>query len=115
MAGPKYVKDFAFPSDFGFTGSAGRVEVRAHSRQKYAKGGRVKRRSPLKPSPEQVLGGTIAAGAAAAAYDKLRDRDEKPKERLSVGETARGGVRERRERELGLKKGGKVSRRMKDC
>lgn len=30
--GVKYVKDFEFPSDFGFHGSAGRVHVPSHSR-----------------------------------------------------------------------------------
>ena len=114
MPGPRYVKDFEFPKSFGFTGSGGDVSIRQHTRQKFAKGGKVGRRPPLKPSPGQVVGGALAAGAAAAAYEKLRKRD-KPKERLSVGETMDGGIRRRRERELGLKKGGKVkSHRMPD-
>lgn len=129
MPGPKY-GDFKFPSDFGFSGSSGQTTtVRSHERrmpQRYAKGGAVKRssRPPLRPSPEQVVGGTIAAGAAAAAYDKHRRNQEaaRERERLSVEETLEGGVRRRRERELGLKRGGSVGYRKggkmrgrKDC
>lgn len=106
------MSSFKFPRAFGFTGSAdraeGRVAVRPHTRQAYAKGGKVSRRPPLKPSPGQVVGGALAAGAAAAAYDKLRKKEKPTQERLSVGETVGGGIRERREKELGLKKGGKV-------
>lgn len=113
MAGPKYVSDFKFPRSFGFEGSAGRVSVRPHTRKGYAKGGRVA--SPKGGlTLKKVAAGAAAAGAAAAAYDSLRDRQHK-RQRLSVGETAAGGVRERRERELGLRHGGKVHKGMKNC
>lgn len=105
------VKDFKFPRAFGFSGSAGEVHVRPHTRQKFAKGGKGSRRPPLKPSPGQVVGGTLAAGAAAAAYEKLRRREE----RTSTMDAIRGATRRQREQELGLKKGGKVRRGMKDC
>ena len=44
MGGMKYVKNFEFPSEFGFTGSAGKTAVSGHMRgggkvHKYAKGG----------------------------------------------------------------------------
>lgn len=112
--------DFKFPRSFGFTGSAdkaeGRVAVRPHTRQAYAKGGRVSRRPPLKPSPEQVVGGTLAVGAGAAAYKYLSERGEREdRKRESVSDTVSGSIRRRRERELGLKKGGKVRKGMKNC
>lgn len=118
--GVKYVNDFKFPKEAGFTGSRGQVAVRPHMRQGYAKGGKVRGRPPLKPSPEQVLGGTIAAGAAAAAYDKLRRREEAPPptpprmgREYSTPDLVKGKLRRDRERDLGLKKGGRV--RKKDC
>lgn len=117
--------EFKFPKSFGFTGSDGGVSVRPHMRQGYAKGGKVARRSPpLKPSPEQIVGGTIAAGAAAAAYDKMRRREETPApptprsrdgEGSSAMDAVRGTTRRKREQELGLKKGGKVRKGMKNC
>ena len=46
----KYVKDFEFPSHKGFTGSAGKVTVKA-----YQRGGPVK-----SPAPKAVIGPTRA-------------------------------------------------------
>lgn len=105
MPGPKYVDKFEFPSSFGFSGSAGdrtTVPVRQHERQKpqrFAKGGGVKRLAKV--------GAAVGAGAAILEA-KRRANERRERERLSVGETLRGGIRERREKELGLKKGGKV-------
>lgn len=113
MPGPKYVNDFTFPKSFGFSGSSGEVSVRPHTRQRFAKGGRV-RKPPPRDSVATLKKLAAAAGAGAAGAYAFSGDDEKPRERLSVGETARGEVRERREKELGLKKGGKV-KRMRNC
>ncbi|MNC99157.1 hypothetical protein D3C83_173390 [compost metagenome] len=73
---------FKYPRSFGFTGSAdraeGRVAVRPHTRQKFAKGGKVF----SKPSSNA----------------KVR----------RAGDTIRGGTRADQMRKLGLKHGGKV-------
>lgn len=113
MAGPKYVRDFSFPKDFGFSGSAGQTHVKPHMR--FAKGGRV--RKPLKPSPGQVVGALTGAAAAAAAYKKLKEEQErepqppvKESEEFSTVDAARGTIRRKREQELGLKKGGRARR-----
>ena len=58
MAGPKYVSDFWFPSDAGFTGSAGMTHVKG-----YARGGSVKKAEPVKKG----LGGIIKAISPVAA------------------------------------------------
>ena len=95
MPGPKYVKDFEFPSGFGFSGSAGQVAVRGHARQapqRFAEGGPVKAPSPVddpkapKPSPPS------------------------PPPKTSLVDLLKGKGRKQREAELGLKRGGKVKR-----
>jgi hypothetical protein len=45
--GLQYVKDFSFPADQGFTGSAGRSEVKG-----YMRGGSVKKRHARRISEE---------------------------------------------------------------
>jgi hypothetical protein len=106
--------DFKYPRSFGFTGSAdkaeGRVAVQSHTRQGYAKGGRVRPKTPA----GKIVGGLLAAGAAAAGYDKLKDSKPEPERRYSTTELVGGKGRRQREQDLGLKRGGKV-KRMKDC
>jgi hypothetical protein len=107
--------DFKYPRSFGFTGSAdraeGRVAVKPHTRQRFAKGGRVRPKTPA----GKIVGGLLAAGAAAAGYDKLKDSKPEPAERrYSTTELVGGKGRRQREQDLGLKRGGKV-KRMKDC
>ena len=102
MPGPKYVKDFSFPSDFGFTGSAGQVGVRGHTRlppQRYAEGGQVK---PLTPEEEAKL----------ARERKTPPPPPKEEKKASLVDILRGKTRRQQEVELGLKKGGKVKRAM---
>lgn len=109
--------DFKFPRDFGFTGSAdaaeGRVGVRPHTRQKFAKGGRVKKdltpKTKLKPSPGQVVGATLAAGAAAAAYKSATGE----KGETTPRESKRALQLAKQEKDAGLKRGGFVRR--KNC
>jgi hypothetical protein len=98
MSGPKYVKDFEFPSGFGFTGSAHdspRISVRPHERQRpgYAEGGKVEK--PKDPDPK------IKAQPPPPPKD-----DNK----MSLAEIMKGDRRRQQEKELGLKKGGKVKR-----
>jgi hypothetical protein len=190
MPGPKYVKQFEFPSSFGFTGSAHDREVttvRSHDRrkpQRFAKGGVVRkgsagvnemtfseknpktRRGPAmsrekisqavrsmgggaltetearrlmeaRPKVAHAKGGSIkrvsrsgmtakqklaAAGigaAAGAGLAALGSRDDEGKtadrRRMSTLDVMRGKSRRQQMQDLGLKKGGKVHKGMKNC
>lgn len=122
MPGPKYVTDFEFPASAGFTRS-GRsdVTVRSHVRQqpvRLARGGSVRRalgaapKSGLKPSPEAVVGGTLAAGIGAGLYarhkrNQVKQAGKAPQNASAV-DAVRGNTRRRREKELGLNTGGAV-------
>lgn len=117
MPGPKYVNQFEFPSSFGFSGSASdrmTTMVRGHERKmphRMAKGGRAVRKAPPSglTARQKLIGAGIGTALAAGAASQLRDKPKRS-ERLSVRDTMEGGVRQRRERELGLKHGGKVPR-----
>ena len=117
MPGPKYVKDFTYPSSFGFSGSSTdspSIPVKPHDRarpQRFAEGGRVKRR----------LSAYSQAGIDAENQGRPTPRPppgsippKKPKatpkadEKLSATELFGGKGRRQREQELGLKKGGRV-------
>jgi len=87
--GPKYVKDFEFPSSFGFTGSAHdspRISVRPHERRRFQEGGRVDK-EPKKEEPKPP--------------------PKEPDKESTIG-FLKGDARKKAEKELGLKKGGKV-------
>ena len=105
----KDVKDFSYPSDFGFSGSNGVTTVRSHTRtkpQRYAEGGQVKDDSLVgkvkrfftgddppatPPKPKDVAAAdTIPAQKPASAADAIKNQ------------------RARQMKELGLKRGGKV-------
>lgn len=92
--GPKYVKDFEFPSSFGFTGSAHdrvTVPVRGYERRRFQEGGRVDKDKPPPKPPEP----------------------KEPERKESTIGLLKGDERRRQEKELGLKKGGKVKGKMK--
>lgn len=118
MPGPKYVKDFEFPASAGFTRSGRNdVEVRTHVRQppqRFARGGPVRR--ALKPSIEQVVGGTMAAGVGAALYERHKRKQApkpqpaKPTPRASAVDAMRGTTRRKQEQDAGLAKGGTLRR-----
>jgi len=111
MPGPKYVKDFEFPSNFGFSGSAtDRVTtpVKAYERgkPKFAEGGPVKD-DTAKGYVTDKSGNTKVAQAPAPPKPKGDTVQIDPK---GTVDTLRGGQRERQMKELGLKKGGKVKK-----
>lgn len=106
----KYVKDFEFPSDKGFSGSAGQQMVRA-----YARGGAVKKAGGGAVSDKERT-------ATVAQQERMtRAAQRAPEDTVrAVRSTAAKGAgaisdRERallaRNAKLGLKKGGCVSKR----
>lgn len=67
--GLTYVKDFSFPAEQGFTGSAGVHKVRG-----YMRGGHVKSKAPQKmPATVKMKGGEVHA-AAGGYYGKPGDK-----------------------------------------
>lgn len=102
--GPKYVKDFTFPSDFGFTGSAGQVGVRPHSRQppRFAEGGKV--------DVKKITGAQITEDEAKRLEKAKPPPQPVPEKKASLVDILRGKTRRQQEQDLGLKKGGKVKR-----
>jgi len=88
----KYVKDFAFDSGFGFSGSSGKTPVRA-----YMRGGAVKSNPTKAPSiapamvekRSQGLGGLAKETKKLAAYDKPHVAGKKG---AKVAQYAKGGV-----------------------
>ena len=68
--GLQYVDDFSFPADQGFTGSAGRTEVKG-----YMRGGHVKRNTPNKTRKRAP--GTTAAARGGSVHDKLVSHGKK--------------------------------------
>lgn len=102
MPGPKYVTDFEFPAEAGFHGSrADRVAVRPHVRR-YAEGGRVTNDETKAPKAQETNKGAQKTPAPQG------DTIVVPK----VGSTADSlkNLRARQMKELGLKKGGKVTK-----
>ncbi len=101
MPGPRYVKEFEYPAEAGFTGSRNdRVAVRPHVRR-YAEGGRVTSDEKLAPKPVQDTnkgaqktpapqGDTVQSPKVGSTVDTLKNR------------------RAQQMKELGLKKGGEV-------
>ena len=106
MAGPKY-GDFKHPRSFGFTGSAdaaeGRVSVRPHTRgprKKMAEGGKAETLSQR--ARRIVFGGS--SGSTPKPDPNFKPGEGPLSRRKGVSEAAL----ERRMREAGLAKGGRV-------
>lgn len=104
----KYVKDFAFDSGFGFSGSSGKTPVKSHMRSpmKKADGGAVKSkgfdnstRNPISKFPDiapamvekrsQGLGGLTPQTKKLASYDKPHTEGKKG---AKVAQYAKGGA-----------------------
>lgn len=104
----KYVKDFAFDSGFGFSGSSGKTPVKSHMRSpmKKADGGAVKSkgfdnstRNPISKFPDiapamvekrsKGLGGLASETKKLAAYDKPHAEGKKG---AKVAQYAKGGA-----------------------
>jgi hypothetical protein len=105
MSGLKYVKDFEFPKAFGFSGSAtdsNRVAVKSYDRAKpkFAKGGPGKGRSDKRDSPSKPSPPPPPPPSSPRTLP-----------RISVVDALRGKTREQREKELGLKAGGRAGKR----
>lgn len=120
----KDVKDFTFPSNFGFTGSAHdrpTVTVRPHERarpQRYARGGKVRKaEGGIIDKLKSVFGSQVTESEA----DKFKNQTpptkvaEAPPKKDTVQIDPKGSTvdtlknqRERQMKELGLKKGGRV-------
>lgn len=112
MPGPKYVKDFEFPSSFGFSGSASdrmTTPVKGYERSKprFAEGGPVKDKdvdrnkdntrvaqAPPPPVPKPKTGDTIQIDPKGSTIDTLKNQ------------------RERQMKELGLKRGGTPKKKL---
>jgi hypothetical protein len=125
MPGPKYVTDFTFPSDFGFTGSASdrsTVTVRPHERskpQRFARGGKVRKaEGGLVDRLKSILGSQYTQKEADAVRDKELAQappPQNPPKKDTIQVNPQGSTvdtlknqRERQMKELGLKKGGRV-------
>lgn len=121
MPGPKYVKDFEFPSHFGFSGSATDrmttpVKSYERSKPKFQQGGPVKDDSVLGKFKRFLTGddsGETKVAEAPAPPPVTKKGDTVQVNPKSTVDTLKGGQRERQMKELGLKKGGKVPRKMK--
>lgn len=103
MPGPKYVTDFEFPQSAGFTGSRNdRVAVRPHVRR-YAEGGHVKSDEKLTPKPPQDTN----KGAQKTPTPRSDTVQAKPG---SMSDALSGRSRKQQEKDLGLKRGGRVTK-----
>lgn len=97
------IKDFKFPKEFGFSGSAGQTTVREHSRgpRRFAEGGQVKKSRPLTSYEKDSI----------QAENEGRRQPENPQPKpTGTFDALRGKTRKQLEKDLGLKKGGKVKR-----
>jgi len=120
MPGPKIVKDFEFPSSFGFSGSASdspRINVRPHERarpkQRYAEGGLVDRAKKFFGMDTNKSDGDKDAQVAKA--DPTPQPKAPPRDTIAAPPTsgpadAIKNQTDRKMKELGLKRGGKVSK-----
>lgn len=100
------IKDFKFPKDFGFSGSAGQTTVREHSRgpRRFAEGGQVKKSRPLTAYEKDSIQAENEGRHPPPAPD-----GPQPKA-TGLVDALRGKTRRQLEKDLGLKKGGKVRR-----
>lgn len=133
--GVKYVDDFSFPSDFGFTGSAADrsvTTVKSHERkrpQRFAEGGSV---SSMPPAIAKIIGKRPSQRSAAeqklvddyndskAAIPIVKDRTPAAAPPAASGEgplstldIMKGKGRRLQEQKLGLKRGGKAHKPFK--
>jgi hypothetical protein len=102
------IKDFKFPSGFGFTGSAGRTTIREHSRgpRRFAEGGIVK------ATTGKAVVGSQVTPAEADKLKKAGARDTVPAPKVGSTMDTLKNQTERRMKDLGLKKGGPVKKAM---
>lgn len=105
MPGPRYVKEFEFPSSAGFTGSATdrtTTSVRSHERSKprFAEGGPVTSDKTPPPNPP-----------TSQKQQTASPPPPKKEEKLSLAEIMGGKGRRQAEKDLGLKKGGRAKRK----
>lgn len=121
----KDVKDFTFPSNFGFTGSASdspRINVRPHERarpQRYARGGKVRKADggiidKIKGffgSDDKDAGKQVAQSTPAPPPPPKGDT-VRVEPKGSTADTLKN-QRERQMKELGLNKGGRVKHKHK--
>jgi hypothetical protein len=105
----KYVKDFKFDSDFGYTGSTGKSEVKA-----YMRGGAV-RKAPLTAQEPRQTPTNMKPLRTANAKTAMREADTKNVSGASgkistAGQYAKGGMACATGCKVEMKKGGKTKK-----
>lgn len=105
----KYVKDFKFGSDFGYTGSTGKSEVKA-----YMRGGAV-RKAPLTAQEPRQTPTNMKPLRTANAKTAMREADTKNVSGASgkistAGQYAKGGMACATGCKVEMKKGGKTKK-----
>lgn len=106
MAGPKYVKDFEFPSSAGFHGSAGVQHVRG-----YARGGKPKETGAQRAKVGKVMGEFKAGDLRSGSKKGPVVTNPKQAQAIALSEAgvaAKPNLQARMKKPGGYAKGGKA-------